>query len=157
MPGLSLFIALLNAAIVLGTCVPAGAVLGEPAQSVGTDAQALGGKAHLLAQGQASYTVEQFTTTDGIAVREYVAPSSMIVFAVAWNGPHPPDLSALLGSYFADYKSMAAQTQGTNDLHHRSLRGSRLVIQTAGHMRDMWGRAWDPQLLPPGVTEEDIR
>jgi hypothetical protein len=153
---LTLLVILINAVLLLGTCSSALAVLGEAAQTVDSDAQPFGANAHALSQAPSSYTIKEFTTPAGISVREYVSPDS-IVFGVAWNGPHPPDIAALLGSYFADYKTMAAQASGPHGLHHQSLRGNRLVIETGGHMRDMWGRAWDPQLLPSGVTEEDIR
>jgi hypothetical protein len=158
MLSLSRVIVVINAAMMLGISAPALAVLGQPAQTVGSDAQAVGSRVHTLAQGpaQTPYTVQQFTTPARIEVREYVSPDGT-VFAVAWNGPHPPDLAALLGSYFTDYKSMAAQTQGSYGLHHQSLHGDRLVIQSGGHMGDMWGRAWDPQLLPSGVGEEEIK
>ena len=48
------------------------------------------------------YTVSEATLTDGTLVREYVGQSG-VVFAVSWHGPHTPDLSSLLGSYFAGY------------------------------------------------------
>ena len=40
-------------------------------------------------------------------VNEYLSANGT-VFAVSWRGPRPPDLSQLLGPYFAEYQTAAA-------------------------------------------------
>jgi hypothetical protein len=37
------------------------------------------------------------------------------------------------------------------------VRGSEVVVETAGHMRDMWGRAFLPAMLPSGVDQSEIQ
>jgi hypothetical protein len=111
----------------------------------------------LNAPALAAYTVEQMTTASGIAVREYVGPEGG-VFAVTWRGRRPPDLSILLGSYFGQYHDAAvAGGLTTHGLHHASVRASGMLVETAGHMRDMWGRAMLPAMLPPGVAPSEIQ
>jgi hypothetical protein len=97
------------------------------------------------------------TAAGGIAVSEFVGPDGK-VFAVTWRGRRPPNLSVLLGSYFAQYQDAAnAGVLAAHGLHHAFVRGADVAVETAGHMRDMWGRAWLPAMLPPGVDESEIR
>lgn len=143
---------------------PAHAALGKTADSVAADAASFNAnavrhtpRAAPNAPAVAAYTVAQMTTASGIAVNEYVGPDGK-VFAVTWRGRRPPDLSVLLGSYFAQYQH-AANAGGltAHGLHHASVRGSDVVVETAGHMRDMSGRAYLPAMLPSGVEQSEIR
>jgi hypothetical protein len=143
---------------------PAHAALGESADSVAADAASFNANAvrhtsrsALNAPAVVAYTVEQMTTASGIAVNEYVGPDAS-VFAVTWRGRRPPNLSMLLGSYFAQYQE-AANAGGltAHGLHHASVRGSEVVVEMAGHMRDMSGRAFLPAMLPHGVEQSEIR
>ena len=143
---------------------PAQAALGKTADSVAADAASLNANAvrhsprsALNAPAVVAYTVEQMTTASGIAVNEYVGPDAR-VFAITWRGRRPPDLSVLLGSYFAQYQT-AAHAGGltAHGLHHASVRGSDVVVEMAGHMRDMSGRAFLPAMLPRGVEQSEIR
>ena len=143
---------------------PAHAALGETADSVAADAASFNvsavrhdSRSALNAPGLTVCTVERMTTASGIAINEYVSLDGR-VFAVSWRGRRPPDLSTLLGSYFAQYQD-AANAGGlvAYGLHHASVRGSDVVVETAGHMRDMWGRAMLPAMLPPGVEQSEIQ
>ena len=143
---------------------PAHAALGKTADSVAADAASLNANAvrhtphsALNAPAVVAYTVEQMTTASGIAVNEYVGPDAR-VFAITWRGRRPPDLSVLLGSYFAQYQEAAVAGGLTaHGLHHASVRGSDVVVEMAGHMRDMSGRAFLPAMLPRGVEQSEIR
>jgi hypothetical protein len=93
---------------------------------------------------------------NGVHVREFMTPDG-VVFAVAWDGPVPPDLRSLLGTSFAAYaRALAA-------LNHpglqRSLRiaSPDLVVETAGHLRAYRGRAYLPALIPDGTPTEALR
>ncbi len=147
------------------------ATLGGPAQSIATDQQALGGQLRILNQPQSStgepglpegtpapsnptYAVEQISMPTGVTVNEYLAPDGT-VFAVSWRGPRPPDLSQLLGSYFAEFQTAAAAPQAQRG--HLLIRTESLVVETSGHMRDLRGRAYLPALLPPGVKADEIQ
>jgi len=140
------------------------AALGESADSVAADAASLDAAAvrrtprsALNAPALAAYTVEEMTTASGIVVKEFVGPDGR-VFAVTWRGRRPPDLSILLGSYFERYHDAAiAGGLTTHGLHHASVRASGVVVETAGHMRDMWGRAMLPAMLPSGVEPSEIQ
>jgi hypothetical protein len=90
------------------------------------------------------------------AVREYIAPNG-IVFAVAWNGITQPDLSILLGSYHNDYQSTVKSESRVLGRKSRSIRGNRVVVEHWGQMRNLSGRAYDPSLIPGGVSLEDIQ
>jgi hypothetical protein len=140
------------------------AALGASADSVVADGAAFNAAgvssvAHPAANapGVDGYTVARMTTAAGIAVSEFVGPDGK-VFAVTWRGRRPPDLSVLLGSYFAQYRDAAnAGVLAAHGLHHAFVRGTDVTVETAGHMRDMWGRAWLPAMLPPGADESEIR
>ena len=143
---------------------PAHAALGENADSVAADAAIFeaNGVRHarrsaLNAPALTAYSVEQMTTPSGIAVNEYIGPDGR-VFAITWRGRTPPNLATLLGAYFTQYQH-AANAGGLTayGLHHASVRGSEVVVETAGHMRDMWGRAFLPAMLPSGVDQSEIQ
>lgn len=165
LPHLAVFAAVGFALLLLAASpAPAHAVLGETADSVTADAAAF--EAHavrhiarsaLNAPALKAYTVEEMTTASAIAVKEYVGADGE-VFAVTWRGRRPPNLSILLGRYFTQYQD-AANADGltAHGLHHASVRGSEVAVETAGHMRDMWGRALLPAMLPPGVEQSEIQ
>jgi Protein of unknown function (DUF2844) len=128
------------------------AVLGAPADSVPADQARMEGK--LATSSRPNFAVEQISTSSGTVVKEYVSPAGT-VFAISWRGPRPPDLSHLLGSYFAEYQAAAAQIHP----QRRPLRVTTgtVVVEAAGHMRDLRGRAYVPSLIPAGVTTDDIQ
>ena len=143
---------------------PAHAALGGNADSVAADAAIFEAKgvrhtsrSALNAPTVTAYSIEQMTTPSGTAVKEYVGTDGR-VFAVTWRGRRPPDLATLLGTYFTQYQH-AANAGGltAHGLHHASVRGSEVVVETAGHMRDMWGRAFLPAMLPSGVEQSEIQ
>jgi len=83
------------------TVSPAFAALGEPASSVQADQAHMQGTLRTT-QTQA-YTIHEIRAATGTIVREYVSSSGR-VFAVAWQGPWPPDMRQILGSYFEQYQ-----------------------------------------------------
>jgi hypothetical protein len=100
------------------------------------------------------HTVHEIQTPSGTIVREYVS-SAGTVFAVAWQGPVMPDLRQALGIYFDRYiKAVSGEHAGHR---RRAIREPDLVVQSNGHMRSFSGRAYLPQLLPQGVSVEEIR
>jgi hypothetical protein len=131
---------------------PSLAALGSPYASIEADQTAL--RASLKVTPHSSFEVHELTLPSGTLVREYVTTSG-IVFAVAWNGSSKPNLSQLLGPYFADL-STAAQTSrgGHNRLY---LSRSDLVIQAGGHMRAFFGRAYLVAAVPAGVATDELR
>lgn len=127
------------------------AALGERAESVAADQASMGGQ--LSTTSGAGYTVHEITA-QGRRVREYVSADGM-VFAVVWHGSTPPDLSQLLGSYYGEYR--AAAEKAPVALRYSKVSTNHVVVERGGHMRDLWGRAIAPSLVPAGVSEAQIR
>ena len=146
--------AILSAAMLM-FALPSFAGLGEDVSSVQADQAYMQGKLQVtLAQ---AYTVHEIQAPTGIVVREYVLTSGK-VFAVAWQGPWPPDMRQILGNYFGQYQQ-AAQMQVNSHPGRRPLviEQPGLVVQSGGHMRSFAGRAYIPEMLPQGVSPEAIR
>ncbi len=145
------------AATIFMTAMPAYAGLGEDANSVQADRARM--QASLRTTQAQAYTVQEIQAPTGIVVREYVSPASGKVFAVAWQGPWPPDMRQILASYFDQFQQAAQAQAGTARAMRRpiviNLPG--LVVESSGHMRSFSGRAYIPAMLPPGVTAEAIR
>jgi hypothetical protein len=133
--------------------IPASASLGGDVTSVQTDQAKMQGS--LRTSSNNSYTIHEIQASTGVAVKEYVSPAGK-VFAVAWQGPFHPDLRQLLGTYF-DQFSQAEQAQRAQRHGPVLIQQPGLVVQISGHMRSFWGKAYVPQMLPPGVHVEDIR
>jgi len=130
------------------------AVLGEPASSVETDRLAMAGQFKMI-QAQ-HYTIQEIMTSDFV-VKEYVSGNT--VFAVAWRGRRPPDLTSILGTYLQEYQEASAAAASTGPRRRRGTRIQALhvVVETGGHAGDVRGRAYLPSLIPPGVTPELIQ
>jgi len=114
-------------------------------------------KANIRTTEAGAYSIHEMTASTGTVVREYVSPAGR-VFGVTWRGPFIPDMQQLLGSYFEPYVQAAkAQRDRRVGRAPLNIQEPGLVVQTAGHMRSYSGRAYDPGLLPAGVSAEDIR
>ena len=142
-------------AVMLMIALPAFAGLGEDVSSVQADQAHMQGSLRTT-QTQA-YTLHEIQAPTGIVVREYVSTSGK-VFAVAWQGPRPPDMRQILANYFGQYQQ-AAQVQVNSRAGRRPLAIQQpgLVVQSGGHMRSFTGRAYIPEMLPQGVSAEAIR
>jgi hypothetical protein len=147
------FIAVLLA---LGLPLPAFAALGDVSNSVQTDQAQM--RAGLKVIEEDAYTIHEMKSPNGTVVREYVSRADGRVFGITWQGPFIPDLKQLLGAYFQQY-SRAAQVQRETQVgrHPLNIHEPGLVVQTAGHMRAFSGRAYDPGLIPAGVSDHDIQ
>ena len=100
------------------------------------------------------YTLHVISLEDGTLIREYVTPAGK-VFGVSWSGPRIPDLSQLLGSYAAEFQNAVHAKTG----HRRTavIHESDLVVESSGHMRAFYGRAYLNSMLPNGVTQEIVK
>jgi Protein of unknown function (DUF2844) len=136
------------------TAQRAQAALGESADSVESDRKALSA-VRRAATTLDAYTIQE-VKSDAATVREYVS-SSGVVFAVAWNGLSHPDLTPLLGSYAGEYKKALRQTRRTPGRRHLQVKAERVVVEKWGHMRNLQGRAYDPALIPQGVSVDEIK
>ena len=128
------------------------AALGAKVDSVQADQAAI--SASVRSTQMAGFAVQELQAASGSVVREY-AGADGTVFAVAWEGPTHPNLRQVLGDSFDPFvQAVKAQRVGRGPV---SIMQPGLVVQSAGHMRAFRGRAYLPQLLPPGVTPDDIR
>ena len=141
--------------VALVTAQQVQATLGESVDSVAADQSAFSAVKH-ASTVRNGYSVHEFAL-DGTVVREYVS-SSGIVFGIAWNGLTYPDLTPLLGSYATEYQAALRQTPGRPGLRrHQTVKTDRIVVQKWGHMRNLQGRAYAPDLIPPGVSIDEIK
>jgi hypothetical protein len=135
-------------------CAPgARAELGGTVSSIRADQENMKGAARTIPA--VSFTVHEIQTPTGTVVREFVSPGGT-VFGVAWEGPWMPDLRQLLGSYF-DQFVQAAQTSRRRGRGPLFIRENGLVVQTGGHARSFFGRAYLEPMLPPNVSAEEIK
>ncbi len=143
------------ALLVLGFPHAGYGVLGGDTFSVQADQLRM--KASVKTTQAEAYTVQEMQGTSGTVVREYVSPAGK-VFAVAWKGPFLPDLHQILGASFAPF-TQAVQAQKWRRLGHGpvAVRQPGLVVLSGGHPRDYVGKAYLPDLMPQGVTAEEIR
>jgi len=105
--------------------------------------------------GKDLYSIHEMHAPNNVVVREFVSPGGQ-VFGVAWQGPSRPDLSQVLGPYFAPFTEAAKKL-------HRTGRGPLivqqpgLVVEMGGHARSFFGMAYVPQMVPAGVSTGEIR
>jgi len=154
--GLSRLIHLATAVLLLlGVSLPANAALGGNLDSVQSDQSRLQASVRLIEAH--AYTVHVIETPFGTVVREYVSSAGR-VFGVAWEGPFIPDLEQLLGPYFSHFsRSAKVWRQSHVGRQPMNILEADLVVRSAGHMRAYSGRAFDPRLLPEGVSGDDVR
>jgi hypothetical protein len=104
-----------------------------------------------------AYTFHELQSPRGVTIREYYAPGGT-VFGVAWEGPWPPDMRQLLGTYFEQFQranDAARKTRKTRGV--LVVNDGGLVVQITGHARAFSGFAYAPGLLPQGVQPNVIR
>jgi hypothetical protein len=134
--------------------LPALASLGGNVDSVGADRAHMNASVKVTPNG--SVNVQEIQGPEGTVVNEYVSPTGS-VFAVAWHGHFLPDMQQIMGSYFDQY-SAALQSQDKHfGRHPLNIKQSGIVVQTGGHMRDYFGRAYIPSLLPQGFDPDQIQ
>ena len=137
-----------------GLSLPGFAALGGDQSSVQADQAHM--RASLKTTAGSAYTLHEIKTGMGTVVHEFVSPDGR-VFAVAWHGPSMPPMQQILGTYFQQYSALV-------QAHHAAHGGRRpvniqqpgLVVQNSGHPRGFFGRAYVPEMLPPGVTPDQI-
>ena len=150
-----LFVSLVLSAALLAINQQALAGLGEPADSVASDRQALSA-VQRATTNYYGYTVHEFAS-DATTVREYISPSG-IVFGIAWNGLAYPDLTPLLGLYDGEYQQALRQEPRKPGIRrYHAVRTDGVVVEKWGNMRNLQGRAYAPALIPPGVSIDEIR
>jgi hypothetical protein len=136
-------------AMLAAAAIPGWAVLGGPAESVVTDQLRLHAKRTVVEMQE--YTLHVISMDDGTLIREYVTPGGR-VFGVSWSGPTIPDLTQLLGSYSGEFQNAVHAKAGRR--RPAVVHDSDLVVESSGHMRTFYGRAYVNSMLPGGVTQD---
>jgi len=132
---------------------PTFAALGAAEESVGADEQKFLPTQTTMSE-RGAYRLHEMTRGDGSVVREYVNGQGK-VFGVSWKGPVLPDLSQLLGAHFAAFRDNAHQKAGRRRM--AIVHSGDLVVESAGHPRAFFGRAYLNSMLPAGVTQETVQ
>ena len=102
-----------------------------------------------------TYTVHESLLDSGTTVTEYATPAG-VVFAVSWRGPVLPDLNALLGDYFRAFRQEAQQARASGRRGSPlTLDSAALVVRSNGRMRNFFGSAYAPELVPADVNVKD--
>ena len=137
------------------------AALGQaPSAQAAVVSAAVAPKARLLGSGAAlplaAYTVHEVQLETGTVVREFAGASGQ-VFALTWRGPVLPDLSQWLGGYFGPFKRETDQQRVAGRRGAPiNLVQSDLVVRSNGRMRNFFGHAYLPALIPPAVTINEV-
>jgi hypothetical protein len=142
------------ATLALATAQISRATLGGLADSVESDRKVLSA-VRMSTSSHSQYTVQEIQIETTL-VREYVSLSG-IVFAVAWNGLVHPDLAQLLGPYNGDYEKALQEAPRKYGRSRLEVKGDGVVVEKWGHMRNLQGRAYAPDLIPPGVSIDEIK
>lgn len=106
--------------------------------------------------GSSLYSSHVMQLENGTVVREF-SNLQGVVFAVSWQGPVLPDLSELLGSYFKTFNTATEQARASGRRGGSMvLARDDLVVSSNGRMRDFFGYAYAPTLIPTGVSIKDV-
>ena len=125
--------------------------LGGDASSIEVDRASL--KGTLRVTPAPTFAVHEITTANGLQVHEYLSPGGK-VFALSWRGPGIPDLRQMLGSYYGEFAKAASAPHYNH--HHLSVETPDVIVQSSGHMRSFFGRAWVHSLLPDNFSVDQI-
>jgi len=135
--------------------IPALAALGGDVTSVHEDQAQMNGS--LKTTQAAAFTLHEIKASTGTVVKEYASPTGK-VFAITWRGRFIPNMQQLLGSYYQQFADAAAAQRAARPGHRPlDIQQPGLVVQNGGHMRSYFGKAYVPEMLPQGVTKDEIQ
>jgi hypothetical protein len=140
--------------LLLAISLPARASLGANVSSVESDRARMNASAKAMQCD--GYEVREMEAPGGTVVDEYISPAGT-VFAVTWHGQFPPPMQQLLGNYFQQYTAALEAQPKTYGHRPLNIQEPGLVVETGGHMRAHYGRAYIPDLIPQGITVNQIQ
>ena len=147
-------IAVITLCLSTAAAAPALAALRGDAASVEADRVHMNGV--IRTTPGAGYSVQEISTPEGAVVREYLSPEGK-VFAFTWHGAQRPDLPQLLGpAHYTEFMKAATSVRQP-DRRHASVQLPEFVVYTAVRMGHFYGRAWAPDLVPTGVSTDEIK
>ena len=128
--------------------------LGDHSETIARDAHALKANRN-NADVFRQYSIQEMDS-DATHIKEYISNDG-VIFAITWKGLDHPDLSVLLGKYSATYEKGLKEKPRKLGRRHQKVEKENLVVQKWGRMRNLQGRAYDPSLIPAGVTIDEIK
>jgi Protein of unknown function (DUF2844) len=147
-------------ALVLGAAlsgVPAHAVLGERAATVGDDQARMKATRQTALAPSGASEMHEMTLADGSSIREYVNQAG-VVFAVSWSTRLKPRLVPLLGQHAADYAAAAGAAAARPGIQRKiSVQEGDLVVHSTAHLNAYVGVAYLRSLVPDGVQADALR
>jgi hypothetical protein len=140
------------ATLLLQSSSDARAALGDDVGAVAADQARLGAKVKVMRRP--AYAVHELALPTGATVRELVGDAGK-VFAVTWSGGWRPSLRRLLGAHYERFIAATRGRRATRGIVRIELPGMTVVM--GGHLRTFFGTAVLTELLPAGVTLEELR
>jgi len=140
------------ATLLLQSSSDARAALGDDVGAVAADQARLGAKVKVMRRP--AYAVHELALPTGATVRELVGDAGK-VFAVTWSGGWRPSLRRLLGAHYERFIAATRGRRATRGIVRIELPGMTVVM--GGHLRTFFGKAVLTELLPAGVTPEELR
>lgn len=137
--------------VILGACPFAVAVAGLGGDATSVEADRVSLKGAVRVTPETNFAVHEITG-NGLVVHEYLSDGK--VFAVSWRGPGIPDLKQMLGSYYGEFAQAASAPHYNR--HHLDVATPQVIVQSSGHTRAFFGRAWVPALLPANFAIDQI-
>ncbi len=138
--------------VLTASALPGWAALGGSVDSVATDQAKFQAKRAITRMNQ--YNIHLITSDDGTVIKEYVTADGK-VFGVSWTGPTIPDLTQLLGTYNTEFQTTLRAQPGRRK--SGMVHNTDLMVESTGHMRAFYGRAYLNSMLPSGVTAEAVK
>lgn len=138
--------------LILAVCPLAVAVAGLGGDAASVEADRANLKGAMRVTPEVNFTVHEITTGK-LQVHEYLSSAGK-VFAVSWRGPGIPDLKQMLGDYYGQFAQAASAPHYNR--HHLNIETPQVVVQSSGHTRSFFGRAWVPALLPQNFSVDQI-
>jgi hypothetical protein len=127
--------------VILGACPFAVAVAGLGGDATSVEADRVSLKGAVRVTPEANFAVHEITG-NGLVVHEYLSDGK--VFAVSW----------MLGSYYGQFAQAASAPHYNH--HHLDVATPQVIVQSSGHTRAFFGRAWVPALLPANFAIDQI-
>jgi hypothetical protein len=148
--------------IAVGLCTPllfsalAQATLGEKSASIATNRVQMKSVQRLATVNTVKgYGVDE-SVVGGTTIRQYTTTDGT-VFAITWDGIAEPDLAILLGAFKTRYIEAAKAKVRVRRSRFSEIRADGLVVQKMGHMRAYHGVITATDLMPSGLTAEDLQ
>ena len=128
------------------------AALGEDVSSIAAVQARL--KASIQVHRRSRYTVHELALPTGTRVRELVGDTGK-VFSVSWSGGFRPNLRDLMGTHYDRFIAATRGRRARRRIMRIELPG--MVVVMGGRLRNFFGQVTLTDLVPAGLTPEDLR